>query len=116
MRIVDRKTFLSLPANTLYRKYGRVYFGELEVKESDAGEWDSDWVASTFEGWVSGIDDSYELAAFLIKAESGDVDFRFDLNCSGRDGLFEDDQLFAIYDKEDVKQLIERLQGILDSQ
>jgi len=41
--------------------------------------------------------------------ESVEVDFE---NTS-RDGMFEDEQLYAVYEKEDVEKLIARLQQTL---
>jgi hypothetical protein len=31
------------------------------------------------------------------------------LNCTNRDGLFEDEQIFAVYDKNDINKMIEML-------
>ena len=42
----------------------------------------------------------------LENGTSLDMDFR----CSGRDGCFEKDQLFAVWEKKDVEMLISRLQ------
>ena len=40
-------------------------------------------------------------------------EFKWDLESIGRDGLYEMDQLFAVYDKEDVQMLIAQLSKCL---
>lgn len=40
-------------------------------------------------------------------------DLDFDESNSGRDGCFDEDQLFAIWEPNDIRQLIERLQSCL---
>lgn len=100
MRIVDRKTFLQLPKGTVYSKFNPSIFYELNVKTSNPeDEWGNDWVhIPLIEGFIKGdrnhIDYDY---------------FEFDLDCSVRDGSYEEEQLFAVYDKNDILKLIARL-------
>jgi hypothetical protein len=37
------------------------------------------------------------------------TEFKFDIDETQRDGLFEEDELFAIYDNEDILKLINKL-------
>lgn len=41
--------------------------------------------------------------------------FKFDLEAGGREGLFDEDKMYAIYEKSDVEALIDKLQGVLDN-
>jgi hypothetical protein len=110
MKIVDRITFLALPENTLYSKYEPCVFGPLEIK----GEtWGNDFLTQQIADSVdaAGTD---ELIDILFDAQEKGTSFDLDLEICGRDGLFEDDQLFAVWEHNDVVKLIERLQKILD--
>lgn len=53
--------------------------------------------------------DSGEWADIILDAETNGTVFRNDLNCIERDGMYESNQRFVIYDKDDVRKLIEAL-------
>lgn len=105
MKIVDRKTFLSLPENTLYNTYEPCVFGPLEIKGESLS---NDWFVQSLNTVNGRSSDDRDLV--LDEAEESGVSFSFDLNCEGRDGCFENNQLFAVWEKEDVEALITRLQ------
>lgn len=106
MRIVDRKTFLSLPEGTVYCKYTSCgsFYG-LEIKCSSADK--ADWIYAPLTGEIDS-EDSTDFQNKMFEYERG-VEFRFDLDVTQRDGFFEEGQLFAIYDKSDIQQLIDKL-------
>ncbi|MES4613543.1 hypothetical protein V2154_16630 [Ewingella sp. CoE-038-23] len=109
MKIINRKEFLDLPANTLFSKYEECSFGPIEIKGDTAVGIDflSQQIADA-------IDDSSEdRFDILIEAEKSGSSFRMDLHCEYRDGFFDKDQLFAVWEKEDVKMLIDRLNECL---
>lgn len=114
MKIVDRKTFLQLPANTLFQKYAPCVFGDLEIKVCNPiDNWGNDFVTQSltepcFKDNL-GSDKHFEA---LLKLEEG-AEFRLDYDFAGRDGLYDKDQLFAVYDKEDVQKLMDRLKECL---
>lgn len=54
-------------------------------------------------------DDGLERIDTLFEAIERGTSFKFDYDCLGRDGLLDDKQLFAVFEKEDVVMLIERL-------
>ena len=54
-----------------------------------------------------------EFIETMTKAKEGEK-FRLDLDCEGRDVFFDEDQLYAVFDREDVEALIARLQNCLD--
>jgi hypothetical protein len=111
MKIVNRKTFLSLPSGTVYCKYNLTgNFEELAVKESESGEYGNDWVCTSLYGDVE-INNCDDFVDKMERYEKGE-EFRFSHEEAGRDGFFDEDQLFAVYDQEDIKQLIDRLQKL----
>jgi len=105
MKIVNLETFRSLPVNTLYSKYEPCVFEEMLIKDETI----------EYDFFCSSIVDALELSetvsfsSMLSEAqETGDsLDMDFDI--CGRDGCFEKDQLFAVYENKDVKALIEKL-------
>lgn len=105
MKIVNRKTFLSLPAETLYSKYAPYVFGELAIKCETVGD---DFVTQQIADSVW-CNDSDEFFDILDAAARTGESFSMDFDSAGRDGLFDDEQLFVVWEREDVVALIERL-------
>ncbi len=110
MKIVDRKTFLKLPSGTVFAKYKPCFFEGLQIKLDD-GNWGEDFVVQDLETPIK-CDSSENFEIQCERAEKGEeVDLDFD--CGSRDGLFDRDQLFAVWSRKDVQELIERLQETL---
>lgn len=106
MKIVNRKEFLALPENTLFAKCGDHDIGELHIKGETMG---NDFVSASFKGY------EYEEASDFCSKFDKMVEEKIQLpfapyDDACRDGLFDEDQLFMIYDKEDIKKIIEMLQ------
>lgn len=104
MKILNRKEFLLLPENTLFAKYHPCVIGELAIKGETFG---NDFYVQSIADSIE-ANDTGEFIEKLAAAENGE-DIRLDLNCEGRDGMFDDDQLFMVYDKQDVEAIIKRL-------
>ncbi len=102
MRILNRQEFLKLPKNTVYSKYKPCFFGAFEIKMDT---WDNDFLVQE----IAGAIECSETSDFISKLESNEH-IKMDFDSVGRDGLYEDEQLFAVLDDEDVKSLIERLE------
>lgn len=97
MRVVDRDTFLTLPAGTIYCKGTRWIFGGLNMKHENCGK--NDWYAAD-PAWVDGADSSEcldRLEEMLAKGASYPMQ---DSIC--RDGLFNDEAVFLIYERADL--------------
>lgn len=124
MRIVDRATFLALPAGTVFMKFPAQpadgSYVDLGISDRLQVKWDTvagaDFVCQDmvpyFEGWKTGEDFCDALVAMLGGANSPPADY----DCAGRDGLFDHDQLFLIWDRDAHKKLIDMLQTALDIQ
>jgi len=106
MRIVNRKTFLALPENTVYAKHFECDgFNELQIK----GEtWTNDWLYENLNDFDD-HDTSEERYDKIEAMRKEGKSFPLRLDSCSRDGLFDDEQWFAIYDKEDVAKIIARL-------
>lgn len=106
MRIVKLDEFLACPPGTLFSKYELCNFGPLSIK----GE---TWrhAGSTGDFLYQQVADAIDCADFtdtLLDYKEGQV-LGIDLECESRDGMFEPDQLFAVWDREDVGKLLVRL-------
>lgn len=105
MKIVDRATFLALPENTLFAKYAPCYFEELCIK----GEtWPHDFLVQQIADAIESKG-SEDFCKKLDLAQFEGASLPMDFNNMSRDGCFDADQLFAVYEDADVRALIARL-------
>lgn len=110
MKIVTRAEFLKLPIGTVFSKYEPCNFGDLMIKGATIYREGMKDPAHDF--YYQSIADSIDCVDFTATMceRKPDQVFDFDFECEGRDGLFERDQLFAVWSTKDVWQLTERLQ------
>lgn len=121
MRIVDRETFLKLPAGTVYAKWGQagaypkeqdLTHGEVAVKGETTGG--VDWVALDLLPWPEDCSDSGEWADAMVAAIKGTPTAPLEIgDCGGRDGLYDAEQLFAVFSRTEVERLIAMFQNCL---
>jgi hypothetical protein len=105
MRIVDRKTFLKLHAGITYSKYEPCVLGPIEIKGDTLR---ADFFSQQISDAVA-CESSEDFYDILLDAEKNGTNFDMDFNCEGRDGMYDEDQLFAIWGDDDVRALINRL-------
>jgi len=105
MRIVDRKTFLGMASGTLYAKYEPCVFGPLEIKCDTCGD---DFVSQQIVDAIDGHD-SGEVINLLSAAEETGCSIPMSFDLAGRDGCFDEGQLFAVFEQMDVDALIRRI-------
>ena len=113
MKIVNLQTFLTLPAGTIFMKYVPCYFETLSAKGDSIPE-TRDF---TYGDMAAPVDanDSGEWADRLFDSEANSTSVALDFDCYGRDGCFEDKQLFAVYEKEDMQKLVAKLQECIEA-
>lgn len=109
MRIVNRKEFLSMPSGTVYSHYMPQVSEGLMIK---GDTWTNDWLYQDLLFNVEG-ESSDEASDKLTDAEENGTSFKLDLNCGSRDGMFDENQLFMVYEKSDIERLIEALKDCL---
>ena len=106
MKIVNLETFRELPNGTLFMKYEPCNFGDLRVKVETL---DSDFLFDSITNEIE-ASGSNELFDKLFAAEKDStLSLEMDFDATARDGMFEKDQLFAVYEIADVCGLIDRL-------
>lgn len=110
MRIVDRATFLALPAGTVYSKYTPAIFGDLCIKTGTyPATMPGDWTYTALCDPIEAVSTDDRMDK-LDQAEANGSHLPLDLDCDSRDGLHDVGQLFAVWDAPDVDALIARLQ------
>jgi hypothetical protein len=93
MKIIDRKSFLDLPSGVLYSKYRPCTFDALSIKGNTRhGDFNTLLIAETLVSDQPALEDGCE---------------RLDRWC--RDGLFDQNQWFAVWEKTDVETLVRTL-------
>jgi hypothetical protein len=114
MKILNKTQFLQINSPVLYSRYSPCSFEGLEIKEENFSEndfWYQDLLGSIqTDKEPNKIDPQIDV---LIRCEKTGESFELDLDCLDRDGLYESNALYAVYEKDDVIRLIERLKKIL---
>lgn len=104
MRIYRRKDFIALPAGTLFCKGKPWYFENLQVKGdtwrfsgggTEFGNRQLQWIAAHDSG-----DAGDRLDAMLETGASFPLEDAY-----GRDGCFDEDDLFLVYEKADLEEM-----------
>ena len=104
---------MEMPAGTVWSYYEPCIFRDLNIKDSAPEKGYPDFSTSYLVGAVehNSSDDFSVNCARMELGESMPVDFEL----SGREGLFDDEQLYAVYEKTDIEKLIARLSATLNS-
>jgi hypothetical protein len=104
MKIVNLETFRALPEGTLFMKYEPCFFGPLCIKDKT---WEHDWNYIPLDD----IDakDSGEFGDKLQLAQEAGISVDMDFETVSRDGCFDKEQLFAVYEPTDHLNLIKVL-------
>ena len=112
MRIYTRHEFLDLPEGTIFAKGKEWYFDQLQVKgktlPADDGGYCGDFYTMEF-AWVDG-EDSMECINRLYEMLEQKKSYPMQ-NSECRDGMFDLDDLFLVFEKADLlilKQYIEK--------
>lgn len=111
MRIVNRTTFLSMPPGTLYSEYEPVNFGQLCIKGHTTPN-DIDFYSEQISDAVD-AKGSTEFFDILLRAQETGESFPLAFDSEGRDGQYNHEQRYAVWERADVEALIVRLQRAL---
>lgn len=110
MRIVDRKTFLALPAGTFYREGEPWAFGDLCLKHDTLGT--NDWVEQHFENpEAKSSDELFDRFEEMLQQEAS---YPLDAENTMRNGMFEDDSIFLIYEANDLRILRDAIDKVIE--
>lgn len=110
MRIVTRAQLMAMPAGTLFHEWEPCIFGALMIK----GEtWESDFYSVPVP-WIDGGSSDETFDRQIEMRETG-ASYPIDLETCGRDGLFDDRLLYAVWERADVAALHAKLGAILSA-
>lgn len=113
MKIVDLATFRAMPSGTVFQKFTPNAFEGLQILESAEGP---DFVATDLcEGLMSG-DDWKEADNKIRDMHENGASHPVSFDNSSRDGMFDRDQMFAVWSPEDVEVLMRRLEEAMSRQ
>lgn len=102
MQIITREEFLSLPGGVFFQTYTPCVFGELMVKGDTCG---NDFIERPVVGEFAG-----GVEALLADQKQK---FEVDFDSYGRNGLFHNDELYAVWSAEDVLALLDSISLLL---
>jgi len=103
MKLLNRTEFLAMPENTLYSDYDSGNIEGLYIKDESLNN-DFCYVDIVFSVKNNG-DNIFEVIGDMEQGKS----FPVDLDSYEREGLFDDSLQYVIWENEDVKALIEKL-------
>lgn len=111
MKIINATEFLKMPSGTVFAKYKPCIFGDLRVKgETYDDRNDFVYAPLTLTVMNGGSDD---LDDKLEDMQNNGTEEILDIEEYGRDGMYDTDQLYAVYSKDDIKQLVVKLSSLI---
>lgn len=103
MKIVNREEFLKLHSGILFSEYEPCAFYGLFIKQESTNH--NDYYETALIGNVD-YDSSEDFVDVLLAAQENKTSVKLDFDCCGRNGMYDDNQLYAVYEKEDIEGLI----------
>lgn len=115
MKIVNRSSFLALPAGTLFAAYdGLADFGPPRIKEDTNTAGEDFLYQELVESDAIAAGPGLHSGQVLEDATTQGTSFCMNLHMQCRDGLFEENsRLYVIWERPDLEALIGRLQSAL---
>jgi len=118
MKLFKRNDFIKLPAGTIYSRVNQEY-GELMnglFCKTSGEDYTVDWVEQDLisePGFPNEIKDGGDAIDYQLNLRDAFQEFETDLECAGRDGMFEDEDVLVVWNKNDVQKLINYLQSVV---
>jgi hypothetical protein len=114
VKIVTREQFMEYPAETVFSTYAPCWFGLLTIKGAtiNSNGKNIDWYEQQIADAIDASSSDQFSDMLFIAQEAGDS-LPMDFDCQGRDGLFDEKQLYAVWEPQDVAALVNRLQRCL---
>ena len=112
MKVINREEFLKLPAGTVYsiNNCGGNLAGEIYVKECKPNQYKNDWLQNDILDTAAEITDNpADDYTEAINNKNNGLKYKLQFNSCCRNGLFEEDQTFIIWDIESLEGLVGKL-------
>ncbi len=112
MRLYKREDFIKLPNNTIYSRVTKgspsLMDGLFCKVDGNGVDWcEQDLISES--GFPNDMNDGMVSHDYVVNLRDTYQDFETDLECSGRDGMFDDENLFVVWNRKDVFKLINYL-------
>lgn len=111
MKIVDRATLMSLPAGTVFQTFDPIVFGEIMVK-GETWPSRSGGLGDFLQSPLSAVDGDPSHGSWKRLIEANQyvgLEVELDHDCTSREGLFDPDQLYAVWSADEVNAVAQRL-------
>lgn len=117
MIIVNKKEFYNLPSGTLYSEFKPMCFTDLKIKQETLKDNKGNPIDFFYENLIGNIESvsSGDFYDKLEEAIKNKVSLPMNFSDLYRDGLFDDSQMFAIYETQDLEGLINKLKYLVKS-
>lgn len=117
MKLYKRIDFIKLPEMTIYSRVNKedselMHGLFCKVDECGVDFIEQDLIAEP--GFPNGLVAGEDAIQFQLNLRDTFKDFRTDLDCAGRDCMFDDEDVFVVWDKEDITKLRDYLNNVLN--
>lgn len=112
MKLVNKEEFLSLPNGIIYSYYEPT--GNIEGLYTKTESLHNDWVYEDLIGDIDCGDTDFGELVLNIE-DNREIEFRMDLECGRRDGMYKTQEMFVVYDEVDVRRLFYKLQMLMNN-
>lgn len=122
MKLLDRKEFLQIENPVVFMEYTHLgNFGNLKIRNDVIINSTGKAIDFYYEDLCSSLiilnnkeiicsEDFLDIWDNIIKNR---LNFRLDFNCEERDGLFEENAQYIVFDNIDIKQIIDKLYSVI---
>jgi len=117
MRIVNKKEFYELPVGTIFSRFVPSCINGLMIKDRTIRHENGEGFDFCYQDLIGNLesDNSDEFFEMLDSAQKdSSLEMPMDFDVIERDGEYVDEDLYAVYSKKDVSDLIERLKKTLE--
>lgn len=120
MKLYDRKDFIKLPKYTIYSRINQgmgELFDGLYSKTTSYEDMQVDWCEQDLIGecgFPEDIVDGCDALRYQLNKRDTYQHFETDLECSGRDGMYEEKDQFVVWDENDITKLRDYLNKALE--
>jgi hypothetical protein len=106
MKIVSKAVFLSMPVGTVYCEFVPMVFEDLQIYLGRVGDY-NDFVSKPL--WAMDTAAAKNDYVIAHEAMAANKSIELDFDSTGRDGMNDDAQLYAVFERKDLLGLVNQL-------
>jgi flavodoxin len=114
MKIINKQEFYDLPENILYSNYDPCVISGLKIKKKTIYNQEKEAIDYTYIDLIGNIecDGSDDFFEILENSNKNKINFNLDFEIEERDGMFDEEEMFCIYEKKDIERFLLCLEGM----